>query len=627
MAISHRMQLAVECHEGRAVPNFTPWPAILSNGHLPMRTLLVLSAFLSLVLWGARVDGDSTGNGANEPGAVEDSKPVWTVLDPHELKAVKGTTLTKQADRSILASGTNPIDEDYTIAAHTSLKGITAIRLELLPDSSLPANGPGRSAVNGNLVLNEFKVKAAPQNKPEQAHAIELRKATADFSQQNFEIETVLSGKSNPQTGGWAISPQEGRKHAAVFELEDPIKDAGGTTLTITLGHRHGNRDFIHNIGRFRLSVTTTKAPFPFWEGLKSLVWTTLDPHQLKSVRGSTLTKEEDDSVFASGANPTPETYTIQAHTRLKGITAIRLEALTDARLPQNGPGRAFNGNFVLNKFQVQAVPRNEPGKTQAIALKTATANFSQVNFGVQTILEGNAPQIGGWAVDPQQGRKHVAVFELKTPLSHQEGTTLTFTLIQEHNGTQQHNIGRFRFSVTTSKPPFPFELLDLTADDMESFWADLGSADDDRANQAAENLFQSGRAVPFLKTHMKPETVKVDAKQLARWIADLNDNSFYVRQNASDQLSKLGPLAAPALMRAVKIAPSLEARRRMEKLLEMLKGAPEVVRPQRAVDILVRVASPQACQLLASLAKGAPDAVLTEAAKSALPRLDESPP
>ena len=63
----------------------------------------------------------------------------WTTLDPSELKAEAGSILTVQPDRSVLASGSEPAEETYTIKATTDLVGITAARLELLPDESLPA--------------------------------------------------------------------------------------------------------------------------------------------------------------------------------------------------------------------------------------------------------------------------------------------------------------------------------------------------------------------------------------------------------------------------------------------------------------------------------------------------------
>ena len=105
-------------------------------------------------------------NGKRTPQA----KPVWTVLDVVSAKAKGGAKLTKQPDGSILATGPNPFPETYTLDAKVKLTGVTAIRLEALPDASLPAQGPGR-APNGNFVLNEFKVAAKGEGRGRQVQA------------------------------------------------------------------------------------------------------------------------------------------------------------------------------------------------------------------------------------------------------------------------------------------------------------------------------------------------------------------------------------------------------------------------------------------------------------------------
>jgi hypothetical protein len=199
----------------------------------------------------------------------------WTVLDPSSVKAARGTTLTKQPDHSILASGKNPTPEIYTVTADTPLTGITGIRLEVLPHPSLPQNGPGRAPANGNFLLNEFKVRAAAQGEPAKVSStnksdpfaflgeltppgkpVVLQKAIADYSQPNFDVKGAIDGK--PETG-WAIDPASGKSHVAAFETKEPIVFPKGARLTFALEQRFAGKQ--HNIGRFRLSVTTAKPP------------------------------------------------------------------------------------------------------------------------------------------------------------------------------------------------------------------------------------------------------------------------------------------------------------------------------------------------------------------------------
>jgi len=182
--------------------------------------------------------------------------PVWTVLDPGELKGNGKIVFTKQKDGSILVSGENPTPSVYTITANTKLSGITGIRLEVLPDDSLPAKGPGR-APNGNLVLNEFKVTAIKEGDKGAPVAVALKNAVADFSQEAWAVAGAIDGK--PETG-WAIAPQFGVPHVAIFEVAAPIANAEGTTLTFTLDQQFPGKE--HSIGKFRLSVTSSRAPF-----------------------------------------------------------------------------------------------------------------------------------------------------------------------------------------------------------------------------------------------------------------------------------------------------------------------------------------------------------------------------
>jgi hypothetical protein len=202
----------------------------------------------------AHVKGFPARQAAWEKG-LKNNAPAWTVLDATSLKSSGGATLTKEKDGAILASGNNPPQDTYTVTANTTLNGITAIRLEVLADSRLPGKGPGR-APNGNFVLHEFRVTAAPMGEPAKAVKVDLHNATADFSQVGFLVGGAID--NNPATG-WAIVPQTGRSHTAIFELKKPLSLPKGAVLTFTMEQKFAGK--LHNIGRFRISVTTAKPP------------------------------------------------------------------------------------------------------------------------------------------------------------------------------------------------------------------------------------------------------------------------------------------------------------------------------------------------------------------------------
>ncbi|QDU50934.1 PSD1 and planctomycete cytochrome C domain-containing protein [Gimesia panareensis] len=201
-----------------------------------------------------------------------EQKPVWTILQPDTVQAKQNTTLSIQPDRSILASGENPgRAEIYTITFKTDLQNINGIRLEALTDPSLPHQGPGRSPT-GDFELTMLTLKAAPLDSPEKATEVKLEKAQASFEMAGYKVDRVIN--NSPHTG-WSISPQEGKKQIATFETKEPFGGEKGTFITVSL-QQSTTRKVYHNLGRFRLSLTTGKKPLPL-TGMTDLIVETLN--------------------------------------------------------------------------------------------------------------------------------------------------------------------------------------------------------------------------------------------------------------------------------------------------------------------------------------------------------------
>jgi hypothetical protein len=179
----------------------------------------------------------------------------WTVLEAEKLISAAYAKTDKRPDGSVIVSGGNPAKDTYKLVLKTKLRGITAFQLEALADPALPAQGPGR-AENGNFVLTNFKVDAAPISDENKILNIQFAKATADFSQAGFPVENALLNKPD---AGWAIAPEFGKTHKALFECAKPIDYEGGAVLTITLDHASPHNQ--HVIGCFRVSATTDKTP------------------------------------------------------------------------------------------------------------------------------------------------------------------------------------------------------------------------------------------------------------------------------------------------------------------------------------------------------------------------------
>jgi hypothetical protein len=205
------------------------------------------------------------------------SLPKWTTLQaPFEEISTGGQKYLLQSDGSFLAAGYAPTKHTGVVSIETDLRGIRALKLELLNDANLPAYGPGRS-YKGTCALTEFAVEAAPKSDPSKKQKVKIQSATADYDQPERPLEPNFEDRSNRKriTGpvrfaiddndetAWGIDAGPGRRNVpreAVFVLEQPIDFDGGATITIRLTQNHGgwNSDDLmtNNLGRFRISAT-----------------------------------------------------------------------------------------------------------------------------------------------------------------------------------------------------------------------------------------------------------------------------------------------------------------------------------------------------------------------------------
>ena len=161
-------------------------------------------------------------------------------------------------DGSVLLVGNEPPDTDvYEVTVKADLQGIVAFRLDALTHESLPGGGSGRGdPVRTNFVLNRFSaevVEVSPDDgvATETPAKLAFTRATADFSQQGWEVNGALS---DIVRSGWAISPQFGKPHWAQFVLAETLNANSKQLITFRLVHRFGGA---RSIGRLQLSAVT----------------------------------------------------------------------------------------------------------------------------------------------------------------------------------------------------------------------------------------------------------------------------------------------------------------------------------------------------------------------------------
>lgn len=337
---------------------------------------------------------------------VRDHNAGWTVLDPTSLASTAGATLTKQLDGSILASGASASTDTYTFSAAPQLKGITAFRVEALPDSSLGAQGPGRSG-HGNFVLNDFRVGLQPagQSPGKAAGRFVRLELTGNARLIHIAEFQAFAGAENVATQGEASQSSTGYDAPAKRGID------GNTDGTFT------NNSVTH----------TNEEANPWWE---------VDLKQVRELTKLVLWPRTDSGLFA----------------RHDGL---RVSVLDADRKPV--------WTTVVDKGPEKSL-EIVPGGPSAVPLSGASATFAQSTFEPAEAIDADMTQDSGWAIAPQFGKANAAVFETASDLTVEGGASLTITLAQNY---PDHALGRFRISATTRPRPvraLPANIADAIA-------------------------------------------------------------------------------------------------------------------------------------------------------------------
>src|SRR5262249_9554394 len=100
-------------------------------------------------------------------------------------------------------------------------------------------------------------------------------------------------------------------------------------------------------------------------------------------------------------------------------------------------------------------------------------------------------------------------------------------------------------------------------------------------------------------------------------------------RERATRELEQVAPLVERALRAALAAGPSLEKRRRLEGILERMRGwvpSPEQVRGVRGGEALERAGTAAGIKVLENVANGAAEVGVTQEARASLRRLGARP-
>jgi len=368
---------------------------------------------------------------ATEAASPTNSAP-WQMCDVTSATATSAALVIAR-DSSVRYVSNKAKDDTYTVKAVTYQRGLRAFRLDALADDASPAKGPGLSE-NGNFVLSELKVTARPLDPKSKAKPVtaKLKGTAATFEQKNYPLAAVTDNKRG---SGWAVAPEFGKDHAAVFEIEsEPIGFEGGTELEFQLIFKG-----FFGLGKLRLGFSNGESPAA-----------------LADAQVEQAARELHLTLAATGGalNATNQTALFRWFTRFDA-EAERLQAAVrdhDTKTPKPDLVAVYS-----TKAGGQDVHLLRRGEVDSKVSK-ANPNYLQV---LNTAAEGEKRWLPKPEADPR-----VALGDWLTDAEHGAGSLLARVMV---NRLWHHHFGRGLVATPNDfgvqgKPPTHPELLDWLA-------------------------------------------------------------------------------------------------------------------------------------------------------------------
>lgn len=206
---------------------------------------------------GLRQSIDKTqGDWENEQRLQLGNQSVWRFATPTSATA-DGQTIEivdaklNSEPQTLLTSGANPANDNYSISLTSTLKTVSAIRLEALRHPSMTKGRLARSD-SGNFVLTDVQIMRVNTDTGKKT-ALVIKSAEATFEQGPHKAANLIDDNSN---SGWAVLNGKtiDRNHAVALRFATPVEIGQHDILEVTLRHQSPHK--YHNLGHFRFSVT-----------------------------------------------------------------------------------------------------------------------------------------------------------------------------------------------------------------------------------------------------------------------------------------------------------------------------------------------------------------------------------
>ena len=174
--------------------------------------------------------------------------------------------------------------------------------------------------------------------------------------------------------------------------------------------------------------------------------WAVATPDSFEVTAGSEFEVLPDGSVLLAGTPRANERQTVVLELPDGPVTALRLEALADATLPGNGPGRhnKANPDFELRSVYCELI---RDGEDEPVDVASAAADFSSVGSYVTGVIDDDPDT--GWSIGPKFGEPHWARLEFSEPIVRRNSHGLLRVVLSYGRSS----IGRLRIALSMSDP------------------------------------------------------------------------------------------------------------------------------------------------------------------------------
>lgn len=173
--------------------------------------------------------------------------PQWVPQAP-TIEALSRVQFQKKEDGSYLVTGPVTDRDKYRITFSGWSGRASGIRLEVIPDPTLPKKGSGR-AEDGLFVITRVAVTLDGKK-------LKIGTVGADYSSEFFPARNLIEEDPND---GWAVEGEVDKPHELVLGFSQPIQLTSNSDLRLELIQE--DRDPTAKLGRFRVSLATLDNP------------------------------------------------------------------------------------------------------------------------------------------------------------------------------------------------------------------------------------------------------------------------------------------------------------------------------------------------------------------------------